>query len=172
MFDLTKKCDKNTFQKVKLLHDKATTDNKLFQMHHHFTTQPNKSLNIQAAEVAPKWKHYSQTESLNYRMDMVVGHHNLGLGPYYDEVFNVVGIDVDGKLVNAFAVRDKRNQAKKKRDTSIEHKCTRQHKFEAKLKEELYLEKTKDIKIGTCGSGKARRRSAIIVSSALSKGKA
>ena len=141
MFDMDKDRDKRTYLQVKSVHEKATTDEKLVEMHHHFTTQPSESLNMRAAEVAPKWKNYSRTEALDYRIDMVVGQHNMGCEEYYDHVFDDAGIVLEEELAKTFAVRDGRKEAKKKRDSSIAHKCKRVHKFEAKLKEKLFLEK-------------------------------
>ena len=72
MFDLCNPRDAHTYEKVKEVHAKATNDVRLDEMLHPYSTQANKSLNMQAAEVAPKFKTYSQTKSLDYRICHVV----------------------------------------------------------------------------------------------------
>ena len=54
MFDFNKHWDKYAYEGVKKVHEKATTDECLIKILHPYTTQLNKSLNLRAAELAPK----------------------------------------------------------------------------------------------------------------------
>ena len=66
MFDLSLETDRKTFAAVKEVFERFTTDKKLLEMLHSFTTQGNESLNMRLAELAPKYKNYSHTKMLDY----------------------------------------------------------------------------------------------------------
>ena len=78
MFDTSNPEDKKTVEQVRQVHEEFTTTKRFIEMNHPCTTQANESLNMRAAEVAPKFKNYSRTKSLNLRVDFVVGRHNTG----------------------------------------------------------------------------------------------
>ena len=61
MFDLSNPEDKKTFLQVQEIHANFTTTDKLIEMLHEAHTQTNESLNMRAAELAPKFKNYSRT---------------------------------------------------------------------------------------------------------------
>ena len=72
-----------------------TTDEKLLEMMHPYTTQGNESLNMRGTELAPKFKNYSRMKSLDYRVQMVIGHHNIGMFEFYTRVFKDMGIKLN-----------------------------------------------------------------------------
>jgi len=98
LFNIDYPQDKNTWVEVKEGFEKETTHEKLVKIQNRLTTQPNESLNMQAVEVAPKYKKYSQTEYFTYRIAIVVDHHNLGLADFHTKVFTELKIDLDTNL--------------------------------------------------------------------------
>ena len=87
MFDLNIHTDMLTFEAAKKVFYCFTTDEQLLEMLHRFTTQGNESLNMRGPELAPKYKNYSRTKSLDYRVQMVIGHHSVGMNTLYSPVF-------------------------------------------------------------------------------------
>jgi hypothetical protein len=55
---------------------------------HPFDTQTNEALNQAIAKVAPKSVCYSSTTSLNARIALVIGVHNLGHLPFFSILFD------------------------------------------------------------------------------------
>ena len=153
MFDLNKPRDKYTYDGVKKVHEKATKDERLIYMIHPFTTQLNKSLNMRAAETAPKCKNYSRTESLDCRISIVVGIHNIGSHDFFQRVFQDLGIEYDDAIASWFLEKDSKKTRKKIRDTTPHSKRRRKHWYLVKERDELLLERTRDVKTGTYGSG-------------------
>ena len=108
MFDLSIHTDRLTFEAVKEVFYSFTTDEKLLEMMHRHATQGNESLNMRGAELAPKFKNYSQTKSLDYRVKMVIGHHNVGMFEFYTRVFAERGITLNENLDDFFRNRQTR----------------------------------------------------------------
>ena len=59
----------------------------------------NDSLNMQLVEWVTKHKNYSRTKSLDYKVAMVAGHHNLGMLAYYTSVFEELNLDMYNSLM-------------------------------------------------------------------------
>ena len=85
-------------------------------MLHPYTTQLNKSLNMRAAELAPKYKNYSRTENLDYGISIVVGIHNIGSHKFYQMVFKKLGIEYDGTIEGWLLQKYSHKMKKKLRD--------------------------------------------------------
>ena len=160
MFDATNPADQKTFTAVMEVHEFFTTDEKLLEMLHWHNTQLNESLNMRLVELAPKHKNYSRTKSLDYKVAMVAGHHNLGMIAYYTSVFKELNLDMDDSLMAWFRKKDYMKDRKKLNDCRPEVKARRRFKFEAKLKEDLYKESTAGPKDGTYKSGVALAKDA------------
>ena len=58
---------------------------------------------MRAAEVTPKYKNYSQTKSLDYRIAHVVGVHNLGSCKFYAKFFDSLRIPFDSAIDDWFS---------------------------------------------------------------------
>ena len=155
MFDMSNPEDKKTAKQVRKVHENFTTPKRLEEMNHPCTTQANESLNMRAAEVAPKYKNYSRTKSLNLRVDFVVGRHNAGHHYFFSNALGKLGLAVDSGLDKWIENIDERKCAKKIHDTSREYKKFRKHKWKVKEKCEVLLERTRDVKVGTYKSGAA-----------------
>ena len=149
MFNLAILHNKKTWEQVKEVHQKATTKERRAEMEHKITTQPNDSLNMRAAELAPTYKNYSRTYSLDCRISMAFGHHNVGYSSFYSSVFCDLDISLENQLKNWLQMKDDEMGKKKGQDKSRDQKMKRAYKFQAKLAEELYHENTKPIKMGT-----------------------
>ena len=87
---------------------------------------------MRAAEVAPKFKNYSRTASLDYRISMVVGVHNFGSHKFYKMVFEELGIHFDGAIECWFLQKDSNKMKKKVHDQTPQSKRQRKHRFQAK----------------------------------------
>ena len=75
MFSLPK--DVCKIEQIKTIHESFTTDEEFREMHHPWSTQVNESLNMRLTELAPKYKHFSQSSTLQHRVT-VISIHNLG----------------------------------------------------------------------------------------------
>lgn len=73
LFDLSKPDNNKTFQQVQEIHHIFTTTKNLIETMQPSTTQVNEYLNMCKSELAPKYKKYSRTISLNLRINFVVG---------------------------------------------------------------------------------------------------
>ena len=134
--------------------NKFTSDARILEIYHQFTSQGNKSMNMRMVEVASKTISFSRTESLEFCVCYVVGIHNLG----YLELHKRVVKETSGKEISCvlhtfLTTRDAEASKKKIRDTKIDSKRRRKHAFKAKLKDQLYRENTADPKVGTYQSG-------------------
>ena len=107
MFDINLKMDRLTFEAVKGVFKNFSTGERLLEMLHFFTTEGNESLNMRLVELAPKYKNYSRRKSLDYRQQMVIGYHNVGMHLYYSEVFKHLAIHLSNHLASYLEHRDK-----------------------------------------------------------------
>lgn len=78
VFDLTLDANKLSIEQVRTIQEKFTKFKRLLQMNHTYITQLN-DFNMWIAELSPKWKHFSQSRSLLYRVGTTITTHNLGL---------------------------------------------------------------------------------------------
>ena len=153
MFDLTKNTDRLTFEAVRKVFYFFTTDEKLLEMLHPFTTQGNESLNMRGAELAPKYKNYCRTKSLDYRVHMVIGHHNISMYAFYSQVFKELDIPLSLNLALFLKRRHHIKLWKKGYDENPENKKCRRWKYEAKDREELLKLASQGPKAGTYKTG-------------------
>ena len=153
MFDLSLERDRKTVEIIQVIFDEFTTDFRLREMRHTRNTQTNEMINMRMNEVAPKWKNFSRTNSLRYRIQHVIGSHNSGYLKFYSD------LNADLQIVTSdyqrfwLQRRDNCKEQKRVRDKSITHKRRRKFKAQSKIAAELYEERTANIKTGTYGSG-------------------
>ena len=88
------------------VHEYFTTDEKPPKILHWPNTQLNKSINMQLVKLAPKHKNCSPTKSLDYKVAMVAGRHNLGMLAYYTSVFKELNLNLDDSLLSWFRKKD------------------------------------------------------------------
>ena len=158
MFDLTKSTERLTFEVVRKVFYFFTTDEKLLEMLHGFTTQGNESLNMRGGELAPKYKNYSRTKSLDYRVHMVIGHHNVGMFSFYSQVFIELDIPLSLNLASFLQRCHEVKLWKKVYDETPLNKKCRRWKHEAKDNDQLLKLATQGPKAGTYQTGVAMKR--------------
>ena len=110
---------------------------------------------MRIAEVAPKSKCFSRTQSLDFRISHVICTHNLGTSAFYDRLLRFLHISPTTVLLRWADKRKIRRENKKHWDNQPENKRKRAHKQKAKAKQEIYQERARDNKDGTYGSGVA-----------------
>ena len=66
--------------------------------HHPWDTQLNESLNQSISSYAPKNRNYSKSKSLENRVALVVGIHNLGPVDFFSKMFVAMGMQIGVKL--------------------------------------------------------------------------
>ena len=113
---------------------------------------------MRVVELAPKFKNYSQTKTLDYRVQMVVGHHNTTMYEFYSRIFEILDISMSENLAFVLQSRDRRKIRKKEHDTDVENQRRRRWKWEAKDKEALLKEASCGPKEGTYETGVAVKR--------------
>lgn len=92
--------DKNTYEKMKEIWKKFTSESRLRECWHTFDSQMNESMNFAVTRRAPKSRTYATTLSLRNRVLICVGEHNLGLDTYWCRVFDSMSIDIGRSLRN------------------------------------------------------------------------
>ena len=134
--------------------NKFTSDARILEIYHQFTSQGNKSMNMRMVEVASKTISFSRTESLEFCVCYVVGIHNLGYLEQHTRVLKETTKDEVNCVLHTFLmIRDSEASKKKTWDTKIKSKCRRKHAFKAKVKDQLYRKNTTDPKVGPYQSG-------------------
>jgi hypothetical protein len=103
---------------------------------HPFDTQTNESINQSIANVAPKSVCYFGTNSLNSRISLVVGLHNLGYHDFFSKLFEALGISMPNN--------DHLSKYLNNKDGRKEWKCEYQKKITVKLNRSQQQQKTRD----------------------------
>ena len=99
-------------------------------MLHTFTLQPNESLNMRAAELAPEYKNYSRSISLTLRISLISAHQNCGFKKFYFSLFSGLGMHVHENVKEWLALCKNRKQRKKELDSNPTHEMV--HKYQSK----------------------------------------
>ena len=89
---------------------------------------------MRIAEVAPKFKCFSRTHSLDYRISHVIGIHNLGVHEFLGRVFQKLNLPTTTVLLRWMAEKKVRRDNNKKWYNNPENKRKRAHKQKAKVK--------------------------------------
>ena len=82
-----------------------------------------------------------------------MGIHNIGSHDFFQRVFQDLGIEYNDALSSWFLENDSKKMKKKMHDTTPHSKRRRKHWYLTKERDELLLERTRDVKMGTYGSG-------------------
>ena len=153
VFDINKPKDLKNLKLYEEYHSNMVTDDRLMELRHPFHTNINESLNMRSAEVAPKHKNFSRSNSLRYRIQHVIGVHNMGPKNFYLDVFKDLNIE-SSKILEVW-LNSKETTRKRKKINRKKHESKRKrvHKRNAKTKEALLQERIKDPKVGTYGAG-------------------
>jgi hypothetical protein len=105
---------------------------------HPFVTQTNEALN--QANSAPKSVYYSSSTSLNTRVALVIGTHNIGHLPFFTTYFESLGLDVGPSLAQFLEQKQSKKEAKRKYQWLPSTKMKRSQQ-QQKNREEVYKER-------------------------------
>jgi hypothetical protein len=108
---------------------------------HPFDTQTNEALNQSIAIVAPKSICYSSTTSLNSRIALVIGIHNMGHLPFFMLYFHTVGVDMGPTLTSFLSKKHSRKLRKRNYQKKISTKVKRSKQHQ-KQREEVFQDRT------------------------------
>ena len=133
-------------------HMKMVSKKKQSEMRHEYNTQTNESLNMRAAEFAPKNKNFSRIDSLKYRIKNVIGIHNSGYLPFYIKLLAKMQVPVNIILHDWLENKDSSKQKATESNNKTSNKRKRAWKQSVKTKDELYIERTRGPKDGKYGS--------------------
>ena len=122
-------------------------------MWHAFNTQLNKSIHMRITELAPKWKCFSCSRSLRYRIAHIISIHNLGIHEFIRRVLQKLNIPNNKVLLRWMTKKQVSQDNKRNWDKNPDNKRKRAHKQKTKAKEQIYEERAIDIKDGTYKSG-------------------
>ena len=151
IFDVNNKKHKKRIIQHEEYHMKMVSEKKQAEMRHNFNTQTNESLNMRAAEFAPKHKNFSRSSSLKYRIQNVIGTHNSGYLKFYIKLLEKMNIPVNIIIYEWLKTKDGSKQKAKEASNKQSNKRKRAWKRKAKSKEELFIEQTRGPKDGTYG---------------------
>ena len=124
---------------------------------HSYSTQKNEALNQCIARVAPKFKHFGATLTLQTRIFLVIAIANEGYSTFYGKLLpQLVNLNVHNQHIvhNGIQKIEKVRQKNMNRKASTQFKRARKHKIRAKIKEQVYEERiSKEKNYGTYESG-------------------
>jgi len=113
---------------------------------HPHDTQTNEALNQAIANVAPKSVCYSGTISLNSRIGLIIGIHNMGLHSFFDGLFTTVGMSMTNVLGSFLKWKELEKERKKTYQQRFDVKI-RRSKSQKKALQDIYKERT-DVSYG------------------------
>ena len=126
---------------------------------HSYSTQKNEALNQSIARVAPKFKHFGATLTLNTRISLVIAITNEGYATFYLQLLpQLVNLTIDNNRIVQSGIQqiEKMRQKNLNRKASKEFKRARKHKIQAKISSQVYEERTSQRKkYGTYGTNQA-----------------
>jgi len=122
------------YDQLKKIFDQYANSAQMGYCNHPFDTQTNEAMNQAIATLAPKSICYSSTTSLNSRIALVVGIHNLGHLPFFTAYFDSIGVEL-GKTLTSFLQRKQKKR---------EYKQTYQNKVSTKIRRSKQQQKTRE----------------------------
>ena len=130
---LDKEKDHKTYQQLKEVCDRFSTDEKLKQSLHPGHTQMNESFNNMLSYIAPKNVNFSQSNSLSYRFALCIALYNEGFYETWSSVYEKMGRKMRSNFVRYFMKKDKRKVTKRKISSTPEFKRRRRHRSNAMI---------------------------------------
>lgn len=151
IFNLEKKKNGKSFLKYKKYHHKMTPVKKLKELRHPFQINGNESLNMRNAEVAPKHKIFSRSPSLKFHIQNLIGLHNWGYNCLDIKVLEELRIKESIVLRRWLQQKERTKELNKiGKELPINKKKQTLQRLN-KSQNKLYLECTKDPKVGSYG---------------------
>jgi hypothetical protein len=132
--------DATAYAQLKKNFDKYANVTQMGYCNHPFVTQTNEALNQSIAYSVPKSVCYSSTTSLNTRVALVIGIHNLGHLRFFPTYFQLVGLELGGSLTRFLARKESKKESKRKYQRLPTTKV-QQSKEQQKNREDIYKER-------------------------------
>ena len=151
---LSKSVNCDIYDQLKSVFDKFTAPEVIRESIHLLNTQKNEAFNNVAACLSPKKKYLAESVSLISRLLIAVSYVNDGFTNFYSKVFDWIGVDDinthAGYIPRKFLARlDYQRENDAQRKSQPEYKRKRKFGDQAKVSEQILLERTKDKHMGT-----------------------
>ena len=108
---------------------------------HPYDSNSNESLNKNVSRYAPKHKHLSSSQTLFEKNAITVGVYNIRFLNYWSTICELFSFH-DDKLIEYLTCVERQDRLKKQRQRTSEAKRKRVYKWQSKLKDEIYKERT------------------------------
>jgi hypothetical protein len=129
------------YEQLKKIFDQYANISQMAYCNHPFDTQTNEALNQAIANVAPKSVCYSSTVSLNARIALVIGIHNMGHLPFFTTYMRAVGVDMGRILTDFLRKKQDRKEQKRNYQKRVTSKVKRSRQ-QQKQREQVFQERT------------------------------
>jgi len=106
--------DATAYGQLKKIFDQYANVTQMGYCNHPSDMQTNEALNQAIANSAPKSVCYSSSTSLNTRVVLVIGTHNMGHLPFFTTYFESLGLDIGPSLAEFLERKQSKKEAKRK----------------------------------------------------------
>lgn len=96
-----------------------TTEERLQESLHNYSTQKNEAMNISVAKYAPKTRTYSTTMALTNRIMIAIGTCNFGYVTFWQRVFLDLGLTMNTDTESFLIAKDNQHTYQKKYQEKI-----------------------------------------------------
>ena len=114
-----------------------TTEERLQESLHNYSTQKNEAMNNSIAKYAPKIRTYSTTMALTNRIMIAIGTCNFGYVTFWQRVFLDLGLTMNTDTEFFLIAKDNKHTYRKKYQEKIETKVRRVETQNQKMKEDM-----------------------------------
>ena len=143
------------YKQMKRIWMKLTTEDRLEECMHFFTSQKNEGMNTSVGKYARKGRTYCTTMSLTNRVMIALGTQNLGYYCFWSRVFESLNMDMSPNLKHHLMQKDNKREKKQKYEATPERKKKRaRHQYD-KMKTELQKQIKDNERGATYGAGTA-----------------
>ena len=133
--------DSKLYLQLKGIIDSVDTEENMKQSLHPYDSNSNESLNKSVTRYAPKHKNLSSSQTLFVRIVITVEVYNMEFLNYWSTVCELCHFH-DDKLIEYLTYVERQDRLKKQRQRTSEAKRKRVYKWQSKLKDEIYKERT------------------------------
>ena len=145
--------DKELYEQLIAAYDRFTTPERLSECLHPYDTQVNEALHHVVAKYAPKTRNYSSTMSLNNRISIAIGVHNMGHFNFWCSVFEKMNLAISSDLSSALQNLDRCKEWKRDYQKRKDVKINRVRKQYEKINDLMKKQKKESVRGATYGSG-------------------
>jgi hypothetical protein len=135
-----KKFESEEYFAIKTIHEKFTTDEKLTEINHLFSSQKNESMNMLITKFAPKNVTYCRTLSLKERVSFAVCVDSIGYAATIAYITRCIGVDLKYPMAISWEAEDQLRKKNKEYQQTSEFKTRRNMKWRERHYENRRLE--------------------------------